>query len=533
MRRIEFFVYLAILFSPKLTLEPPLVAYLNCRQVVLIALFTTANIIKEVINIMIQTRNYSKTTSSNLKMNFITTEKGKRKLIINGYMYVFQKILADEVSSWECVLRRKGHCNARVKITATDEFIEHTNEHTHPSSEINCELSTITSNLKRRATDTMDTSQQILGAELTNISEGAAVNLPIIDHLRRNIRRTRENRDAPPLPANREAIPDLPNEFRITSNGEPFLIFDSGIGDLNRILIFASPQGLQFLSNSQHWYADGTFKVCPELFFQLYTIHAQQEGKIFPCIFSLLPNKTENTYTRFFTEVLNHTNAPNDILVDFEKSAINAIHNVNPNIETKGCFYHLSANILKHIKTLGMQVRYNTDQEFALHLRMISAIAFLPPNNVIDGFEVLCDAIRNHYGGDVDDLLEYFEDTYIGRFRRNVPRRPPMFNIDLWNMFHRSDDELPRTNNSVEGWHRAFQCHLTCCHPNFWKFISILQREESIIRVSILQHLGGHPPPPQRRRYADCNARILRIVDNFPNHETLDYLRRIAHNIGF
>ena len=31
----------------------------------------------------------------------------------------------------------------------------------------------------------------------------------------------------------------------------------------------------------------------------------------------ILTNKTENTYTRFFTEVFNRTNAPNDILVDF------------------------------------------------------------------------------------------------------------------------------------------------------------------------------------------------------------------------
>ena len=414
-------------------------------------------------------------------MEFITTEKGQRKLIRNGYIYVFQKSLADDVSSWECVLRRKGQCKAGVKLTVTDDFIAQTNEHTHPPSEITCEVSKIKCYIKRRATDTMDTSQQILGAEVTNISEGAAVNLPSMENLRRNIHRTREDRNAPPLPINRAAIPALPNEFQLTSNGDPFLIFDSGVGDLNRIFIFASPQGLQLLSNSQHWYADGTFKVCPELFFQLYTVHAQQDGRIFPCIFSLLQNKTENTYTRFFTEVFNRTNAPNYILVDFEKSAINAINNVNPNVETKGWFYHLSANIWKHVQSLGMQDRYNDEQEFALHLRMISAVAFLPPNDVINGFDDLCVEIRNLYNGDVDDLLEYFEDTYIGRFRRNAPRRPPMFSIDLWNMFHRSDDELPRTNNSVEGWHRAFQGHLSSCHPNFWKFLGILQKEESII----------------------------------------------------
>ena len=34
-----------------------------------------------------------------------TTEKGNRKLIHEGYRYVFQKILANDVTSWECEKR--------------------------------------------------------------------------------------------------------------------------------------------------------------------------------------------------------------------------------------------------------------------------------------------------------------------------------------------------------------------------------------------------------------------------------------------
>ena len=33
-------------------------------------------------------------------MEFITTEKGQRKLIRNGYNYVFKKMLANDVSCW-------------------------------------------------------------------------------------------------------------------------------------------------------------------------------------------------------------------------------------------------------------------------------------------------------------------------------------------------------------------------------------------------------------------------------------------------
>ena len=104
------------------------------------------------------------------------------------------------------------------------------------------------------------------------------------------------------------------------------------------------------------------------------------------------------------------------VLVDFEKSSLNGISNIRTQIEIKGCFYHLCSNIWKHIQILGLQVQYNTDHDFALHLRMVCALVFVPPNDVINSFVALCQEIRNNFNDDADDLLEYFEDTYIGRF---------------------------------------------------------------------------------------------------------------------
>ena len=90
-------------------------------------------------------------------------------------------------------------------------------------------------------------------------------------------------------------------------------------------------------------------------------------------------------------------------------------------------------------------------------LRMLPALAFLPAGDVIEGFEELVDTIKVLYDDVAVDLLQYFEDTYNGRYGRNAPRHPPHFAINLWNMFNRTDDELPRTNNSVEGCHWTFQ----------------------------------------------------------------------------
>ena len=48
----------------------------------------------------------------------------------------------------------------------------------------------------------------------------------------------------------------------------------------------------------------------------------------------------------------------------------------------------------------------------------------------------------------------------------------------------------------------------------------------------MLQNQAGHAPEPQRRKYADCNARLLRIVDDYPNGQVMDYLQHIVHNLS-
>ena len=63
--------------------------------------------------------------------------------------------------------------------------------------------------------------------------------------------------------------------------------------------------------------------------------------------------------------------------------------------------------------------------------------------------------------------IYYFEDNFIDRFRRNAHCCPSSFALDLWNMFNRSGNEFPRTNNSVEGQHRSFQDHVSSCHAVF------------------------------------------------------------------
>ena len=103
------------------------------------------------------------------------------------------------------------------------------------------------------------------------------------------------------------------------------------------------------------------------------------------------------------------------------------------------------------------------------------------------------------------NVINYFEDTYIGRLRPGGHRRAPLFDLALWNMYDQMIGDLPRTNNAVEGWHRRFQANVGAYHPNVWKFINILKQEQSLNHVNISQARASHQPESQHRRYQDSN----------------------------
>ena len=179
---------------------------------------------------------------------------------------------------------------------------------------------------------------------MQGVSESAAVNTPSLYNIRRNIRYQRQDNPLP-NPLHRNDIPAiLPHEYQVTSMEEPFLLLDNGVDDPERFFIFCTKCGLQLLGQSQHWYADGTFKVCPQVFFQVYTIHAQVNGQILPCVFSLLPNKAKRTYDRLFQEIINlipnFEDGPMSILLDFKRAAMNVAERRLPMLLAVSFIYH-------------------------------------------------------------------------------------------------------------------------------------------------------------------------------------------------
>ena len=64
---------------------------------------------------------------------------------------------------------------------------------------------------------------------------------------------------------------NAPKELRRKLKCDVFVMHDSGPDDPDRFLIFATQENLTSSVQYRDWFADGTFKIAPHLFYQIYT----------------------------------------------------------------------------------------------------------------------------------------------------------------------------------------------------------------------------------------------------------------------
>ena len=159
------------------------------------------------------------------------------------------------------------------------------------------------------------------------------------------------------------------------------------------------------------------------------------------------------------------------------------------------------------------------------------SLAFVPETDVIKAFEELQDSFENY--PDLLPIVTYFEDNYIGReYRRR--RLSPRFAISLWNMNQRVQYKLPRTNNAVEGWHRAFQTSVGASHPSIYNLIEKLQIEQSNTEIILSKILGGEIFPLfSSINYKKVNDRIENIISDYEFRPIIEFLKGVGFNLSF
>jgi len=158
-----------------------------------------------------------------------------------------------------------------------------------------------------------------------------------------------------------------------TFKGENFLMVND---PLNGFVMFSCDENIKFLSSLITIYVDGTFDYCVQYFCQFFTIHGFKNNYYIPLEFFLLRDKSQVSYKRSFVELHNQclrsveVFEPKMCFVGFEKSIhrYNAFLEVWPQIEIKGCIFHLCQSWWRKIQKIGLATEYSKNDEIGKYL---------------------------------------------------------------------------------------------------------------------------------------------------------------------
>ena len=164
------------------------------------------------------------------------------------------------------------------------------------------------------------------------------------------------------------------------------------------------------------WLIDGTFKISPKIFYQVFTVHEFYMGDVVPFVYAIMPGKTKDHYTTV-PKAIQSCNVcvcvdPDFIVMDFEMAMINACKSLFPYAQLSGCLFHLVKNVYRCVCENRYKVRYNENENFRASLRALQAISFVPPNDVIPRFLEIRSQVSSSLA--LKKLYKYFGDTYIG-----------------------------------------------------------------------------------------------------------------------
>jgi hypothetical protein len=452
----------------------------------------------------------------------------------NGHLYQFQ-VDGPAKKMWRCVKRSDG-CTGRLHTDTDITEAFETGVHNHVADQSLCDVKEVLSNIKLAAKSTQDSPSAVISAHVANVASASLAELPSLNLIKRTVQRARAGTyKSLGNPNHRKEI-ELPDDLVKTSKAENFLLYDSGkIND--RFMVFSTVNNLQFLEYSDNWYCDGTFKVCPSLFEQLFIIHGLRGSSYFPLVYMLLPNKTTNIYEKAFSALksIQPGLAPVTVMTDFEKSSINAIKTVFPNVTQQGCFFHFAQCNFRHIREVpDLLQKYNTDSDFALHIRYLVALALVPAPDVISAYDQILDLPFFINNEDVlSTYINYFQSTWMFSLDRRGARKPPLYSIGLWNCHDSVLQDLPKTNNACESFHSAFARYLSVHHPSVYKLIRGLLEQQALTEAKMEQYISGSETTERKKKYVELARRLKDCVGTYSSTPRMEYIRKIANIISF
>lgn len=240
--------------------------------------------------------------------------------------------------SWRCV---KKECKSSLKTNLIKSIINSVpSEHNHAENPNEIAVREVRNEMREKSLKNLLKPRKIISSSIRDTAPEISALIPEYSSLQRNIQHIRKRSAFPYINPQTTQELLIPEEFKITYRNQRFILSDTYIELVGRIIIYCTQRAQSLLEQSTSVFFDGTFKTVPLIFFQLYTIHCESHNNIIPCIFILMEKKTQLCYNKIW-QILSEKFTLNFLfsMSDFEIAAINSFRSFFPNCQISCCFF--------------------------------------------------------------------------------------------------------------------------------------------------------------------------------------------------
>ena len=222
-------------------------------------------------------------------------------MALHGYIYRVYRRGPHKVF-WRCTI---PECSATVSTENNIPVGFGRQQHNHPADHTQIVAKQIMNLVTERCAKEVKPIPSIYLEELNKLrnnewndtSREVVERLPTFNSANSSLYRSRR-KQTPPLSRSMTDIA-LEGKWTQTATGDNFLLDDNQ--PTRRFIAFATTENLRDLANADIVFCDGNFYTCPNLIYQIHSMHIPIDDVMTPVIYTFLPGKSQATCTRFFT----------------------------------------------------------------------------------------------------------------------------------------------------------------------------------------------------------------------------------------
>ena len=117
----------------------------------------------------------------------------------------------------------------------------------------------------------------------------------------------------------------------------------------------------------------------------------------------------------------------------------------------------------------------------------------------------------------LDNMVTYFESTWLGKPRPDGPRRKPRFPISTWSINESVLEDTEFSTNCSESWNSVSKLTVVS-KPSLWQLIIQLKAEDASMRAKMMAVRTGawkDKNPGRSARRADKKAAMKSLVEDY------------------